>query len=192
MGSIILLVCLSGYCLPYGTVFVSTHEFCSFYPSNSLSDPTGGGLREWQCGTWLLTVVWPRQPFLVLSVGHKGFKIKTNLTGMCKIELMAVSVLVLALGLTFLTVYLQSVLTIVLTEGTEQFCKLFWMKKYLPWIVAWSIIMVNTPLQADKVWIKNFSLNIPSNSIQRRNCKIWRKIVLKLSQMDVTQNYFYK
>lgn len=42
---------INGSCFPRYTVYISTHEFSSFYAFNSLSNPAGGGVSECLHGT---------------------------------------------------------------------------------------------------------------------------------------------
>lgn len=51
--------------------------------------------------------------------------------------------------------------------------------------------MVNTPLKADKVWIKNISLNISSSSMQGETVKKLRKLSSKHLRCMSLKKYFY-
>ena len=52
MTSLFCFACMCSFCFPYETVFISTHEFSHFYPSDSLPHPTGG---EWVSGCVVLS-----------------------------------------------------------------------------------------------------------------------------------------
>jgi len=46
LNSLFCFACVLGFCFTYLTVFISTHEFSQFYPSDSVPHPTGTGAGE--------------------------------------------------------------------------------------------------------------------------------------------------
>lgn len=67
VNELLVLFCftrVSSLCFSYKTVFILTHRFHSFYPSDSLSDRPGEGVSEG--AVWALAAggIKPLQPYL--------------------------------------------------------------------------------------------------------------------------------
>jgi len=60
MNSLSYFACAHGFCFTCWPVLISTHEFSHFYPFESLSDPTLGGVSERLCGVELPAGVKPQ------------------------------------------------------------------------------------------------------------------------------------
>ena len=61
-NSLFCFACVHSFCFTCSTAFILTHEFSCFYPSDSLSHRTWGGVNEWLCGAELPAGVKPQHP----------------------------------------------------------------------------------------------------------------------------------